>query len=740
MRNKIIYVLVFSLLVFVPIFSIKAYVPLSLVSYEVSESVISPDNDGVKDTTNIDVKYSEKVESSINILDSQGNKIKDIYNSNEVINPQTKTWDGKDNDDKIVPNGIYTIQILGVAVEDPTNIFSDTSKMVTVDVPVSPIPEVTLSSISITTQASKLTYNIGEVLDISGLVVTGKYSDDSTKIETITLSDVIGFDSTTPVNDQLLTITIGGQTTTYNVNIVETVGGGSGSGGDTNPHPFIEGGISLPDNCLVKDIADKIHSFPQEDSQSKFLGICAFVEAKNKAIINGFDVIEYAPFGLFVDSINSIKDPSAYWALYLNDVYEMRGLTTLPLVAGDVVSLVFVDFNNVQIGPRINIRIDSLVLPQEEVQVENEVSSSRGSISNNKKDFSIENALAFLSSQQKDDGSFTDFMYTDWAGVAFASVNNNLISIHKEKIIKYLTTTPLISDVVTDNERHAMALMSLGINPYSGTEINYIKKIVDAFDGLQFGNKDLVNDDIFAIFPLIKAGYDSSDEIIQKDIVFIVSKQGSDGSWGSVDITSAAIGALSLVPPSEVITKSKTQAVEYLKNAQQADGGFQNSFSTSWVFQAIRALDENILTWTKNNLNPIDYLSSKQQLDGGVEPNSTDKNTRIWATSYAITAVQNKSWADIMQSFLKPASDVINVVKKDTETSEIKYIKKIENLEPSKDLTQEINLENNLGASAGNVPINIPVKNFLKTVGYTMVSAFTYIGKGFLNLITLFTK
>ena len=51
----------------------------------------------------------------------------------------------------------------------------------------------------------------------------------------------------------------------------------------------------------------------------------------------------------------------------------------------------------------------------------------------------------------------------------------------KSKIYNSLKEKIFNSSTVTDNERHAMALMSLGINPYSGTSVNYIKKIVDSF-------------------------------------------------------------------------------------------------------------------------------------------------------------------------------------------------------------------------------------------------------------------
>lgn len=73
---------------------------------------------------------------------------------------------------------------------------------------------VTLSSIAITTPATKLSYTVGESLDISGMIVTGTYSDNSTQTETISGSNVTGFDSSIPAVGQVLTVTVGSQTTT----------------------------------------------------------------------------------------------------------------------------------------------------------------------------------------------------------------------------------------------------------------------------------------------------------------------------------------------------------------------------------------------------------------------------------------------------------------------------------------------------------------------------------------------
>jgi subtilisin family serine protease len=94
----------------------------------------------------------------------------------------------------------------------------------------------TLESISITHSANKLSYYVGESIDIGGLIVTGLYSGGSTRTEAITSENITGFNSSTPVTNQIITITIGGKTTTFTINIVirRSSGGGGGGGGSSS--------------------------------------------------------------------------------------------------------------------------------------------------------------------------------------------------------------------------------------------------------------------------------------------------------------------------------------------------------------------------------------------------------------------------------------------------------------------------------------------------------------------------
>jgi hypothetical protein len=189
-----------------------------------------------------------------------------------------------------------------------------------------------------------------------------------------------------------------------------------------------------------------------------------------------------------------------------------------------------------------------------------------------------------------------------------------------------------------------MAILSLGENPYSFGGANYIAPIVASFDGTQFGDASLENDDVFALLPLSASGYSVSDEMIAKDIQFLVSKQRADGSWeGSIDFTVAVIQALHAF---NAAPDAVAQAVAYLQSNQQSDGGFGSVYSTSWALQA-GAL------WAKNGKTGTDYLAALQAADGAAISNSESTNNRVWGTSYAIPAALGKSWSIIMHPVVK---------------------------------------------------------------------------------------
>lgn len=272
------------------------------------------------------------------------------------------------------------------------------------------------------------------------------------------------------------------------------------------------------------------------------------------------------------------------------------------------------------------------------------------------KNINIPRAISYLIGMQHPDGSFGGSIYTDWAAIGLALVDAGTA---KKTLRTYLTSATPILASVTDYERHAMALEAMGINPYIGTPIDYIAPIVAAFDGTQVGDTSLVNDDIFALPSLLHAGYSADDVLVQKVVAHIVGKQGADGSWdNSPDMTAAAVQALAPLSSIAGVSDALSKASTYLHKQQHTDGGFGNSFTTSWVTQAIHSLGEqpSQSAWMPSDSNPQDYLASLQDTDGGIDSATTDKDSRIWATSYAIPAASGKVWHDILNSFPKNTS------------------------------------------------------------------------------------
>ena len=381
------------------------------------------------------------------------------------------------------------------------------------------------------------------------------------------------------------------------------------------------------------------------------------ITARCAVLQSGLDV-NWIYDGAYIDSINDItgyitqdslgNDVYHYWSIYFNNNYAEVGLNEYILQPNDLVTLSFVD-------PVI------------------EVDQGCGSCENsNIKTFDINKAINFLKSHQKTDGSFDEDLYTDWVAVAVGGTDDASM---KTSIKNYLLNDDFSSSLVTDYERRAMALMSLGINPYSGTEVNYIKKIVDSFDGEQIGDSDIINDDIFGIIVLKNAGYDSSDEIISKTISFILSKQSASGAFENIDLTSASILVLDNFTDIAGVSSAISSAKNYLSQNQGSDGGFSNSFSTSWALQAMSSVgfsDSDIS-------NAKSYLASKQQEDGGVDVSDYIDN-RIWATAYAIPAISHKPWSEIMGNFSKVIDPIYpvrddnkeKVVEEAKETEEVK--------------------------------------------------------------------
>ena len=402
--------------------------------------------------------------------------------------------------------------------------------------------------------------------------------------------------------------------------------------------------VNVPNHCTASDTGGVAHTYT-----GQFLGICALVAAKEQGAVNDYELIYDNSFGFYLQSLNGIT-PSAtqYWALYKNSAFSSDGLSSMTLVEGDVLAFQLTDWtDNSAIGAPVAFTVNLAV------STPSVSGPTTGASSLTLHDpFDVPLALAFLERKQRADGSFDSLLLSDWIAISLAGGG---AGDAKSKLAQYFIANPPIFENITDFERHAMALQALGINPYNGTSMDYITPIVKGFDGTQVGDISLVNDDVFAIFPLMHAGYSTDDDIIRKTIAFIVSKQLTNGSWeNSVDMTAASIQALSLVRQLSGAQPAITSAANYLHTQEKTDGGFGNSFSTSWALQAIAVLSDSQIDWSSGHNTPRYYLATLQQTDGGIEPVSDDINKRLWATAYAIPAIEGKVWGSLLHSFDRP--------------------------------------------------------------------------------------
>ncbi len=266
-----------------------------------------------------------------------------------------------------------------------------------------------------------------------------------------------------------------------------------------------------------------------------------------------------------------------------------------------------------------------------------------------KNNLDVSAAVSFLSQNQKQDGSFGDMLYTDWVAIALGSVGNKSNAGYIS-LVNYLKNTKYTPSSVTDSERHAMALMAVGLNPYTALNVDYISNIVTSFDGVQFGDSSLDNDDIFALIALYGAGYNDSDSIIVSDISTLLSHQLSNGSLGSVDMTAAFIQALRPFANIVGVNSAISKAENYLITQQDSFGSFGNSFATGWSLQA---LSQNNSFTTQNTKADL-YLANKQAVDGGVDDISNTNDNRVWATAYSIPGALHKEWSSILVPVTKP--------------------------------------------------------------------------------------
>jgi len=213
-------------------------------------------------------------------------------------------------------------------------------------------------------------------------------------------------------------------------------------------------------------------------------------------------------------------------------------------------------------------------------------------------------------------------------------------------------------NLATDYAKTILALASVGENPKTFSNVDYVAKLKTYLTDNQMGDKNLLNDDAWSILALASVGEVNSPEAAAAKN-FLLANQNADGGWSysvgagsDTNDTAAAIMALleaGVSNGNSVITA----ALAYLQSAQNIDGGISyqlgsnsDSGSDSWVISALIKAGINPSSWNQNGNNPVTHLQSLQDDDGGfwwVTPGTSEWNNKAM-TAFAVIALSNKTY------------------------------------------------------------------------------------------------
>jgi methionine-rich copper-binding protein CopC/prenyltransferase beta subunit len=288
----------------------------------------------------------------------------------------------------------------------------------------------------------------------------------------------------------------------------------------------------------------------------------------------------------------------------------------------------------------------------------------------NNTDQRIQAALAYLKNPASDATLWTGGEKTCYTIVAVAACGDDPHTYVKDgqslvDIIRNQAGVYLQPQASLAHEYYLLAIAAAGENPWNFNGVNVAGQLLEMFNGEQFGQTGIINDDFWAIIALVGAGVNPNHTKIQAARNFIITHQNGDGGWGcntdgsgltgGSDPCDTANAVMALIaagesPQSAVIQ----QAFTYLHNMQNEDGGFPYSdqagasdvASDARVMAAIRAAGGNPTSseWTTStSQNPFSQALSLQQPDGGFAWHAGE-SSHGWMTTYILPALVGKYW------------------------------------------------------------------------------------------------
>lgn len=403
--------------------------------------------------------------------------------------------------------------------------------------------------------------------------------------------------------------------------------------------------INLPESCELdgKDFTE-------------YKAICALDVLVGQEELSEYDISYWESFDAYtLDSLNGIfptADWSFYWSIWFNEI-STSSIDSQSISPNGKLTFYYGAYS------------ETYPLTQSEEEVEEEENQENEVEETQNSDFDLDNAIDFLLSNQNDDGSIGKVYESDWAMLALAATKGN--GSHKENAKDYLKDKTDVGDEITSLARRAMVLMALDINPYDGTDTNYISLLLQELE-----NKDIeelsLSELAFTGIALAKSGHaDVAQELAEE----LLDEQDDDGGFtNSVgDYTGPAIEFLAMLEKTDEIDDALDAAQNYLEDVQEENGGFDDIYTTGWNMNGLIALGKKLTDFKHDETgnSVFSYLGENQQDSGRI---GEDKDG-VWATAYAIPGALGKSWDDILHEF--------EIVETSDESATVEEVLVIEN-------------------------------------------------------------
>jgi energy-coupling factor transport system substrate-specific component len=261
-------------------------------------------------------------------------------------------------------------------------------------------------------------------------------------------------------------------------------------------------------------------------------------------------------------------------------------------------------------------------------------------------------ALAFLGHAQNRDGGWgaakgagSTQLYTSWALLGQAAARHGRCDARG---VRYLQRGARAQRAPGDVERTVLAVRACG-RPAGSLRARLVRQ--RRGDGSFQG---LTNLTAFGILALRAAGVPARDGGMRRSAAFVARQQNRDhgfsfarrGAASGTDETAAALEALVAAGRSRR-RGAIPAAVRYLRAHQNPDGGFplgtrgpSNAQSTAWAVQALVAagVDPDRVR-RGGSRSAMAYLRSLSAPDGSVRYSRTSRQTPVWVTAQALTAL-----------------------------------------------------------------------------------------------------